>query len=103
MQRFVCNVSRGVLTRQAKIYEKVTGRTLGPSVSSGVAFEVSIPIVLDWVKSIRVHPGRFKHDIVRRAIPQKVVRLQLPRERGPFVPMGYLMLMHELDALCDQP
>ena len=103
MQRFICNVPRGVTTRQAKVYEKVTGRTLGPSISSRFAFEVSIPIVLDWVKSFRVHPGRFKHDIVRCAIPQKAVRLQLPRERGTFVPMGYVMLMHKLDALYDQP
>jgi hypothetical protein len=35
-----------------QIYEKVTGRTLGPSVSSRFAFEVSIPIELDWVESV---------------------------------------------------
>lgn len=56
MQRFVCNVPRRVPTRQAKVYEKVTGRTLGPSVSRRFAFEVSIPIALNRVKSFRVHP-----------------------------------------------
>ena len=56
MQRLVYNVPRRVPTRQAKVYENVTGRTLGPSVSRRFAFEVSIPTTLDRVKSFRVHP-----------------------------------------------
>jgi hypothetical protein len=102
MQRFICDVPRRVQTRQAKVYENVPGRTLGPSIGSRFAFEDSISITLDWVESVRVHPRRFKHDVVRCAVPQKAVRLKLPHESRRFVPMGHMMLMHELDALCDQ-
>lgn len=82
VQWFIYDVPRGIPTRQAKVYEKVTGRTPSPSVSSRFAFEVSIPIALDWVETCRVHFRRFKHDVVRCAVP-----------------MGHVMLMHKLEAL----
>ena len=70
----VYDISTGVLAGQAKVNQNVARGTLRPSVSSRFAFEVLLSVVLDWVKSVGIHPGRIEHNVIRRAVPQEDVR-----------------------------
>ncbi len=72
----VYDISAGVLARQAKIDQDVARGTLGPGVCSRFALEVLLSVVLDWVESVGIHPGRIEHYVIHRAVAQEDVRLE---------------------------
>jgi hypothetical protein len=72
----VYDISTGVLAGQTKVDQDVARGTLGPSVCSRFALEVLLSVNLDWVESVGIHPGRIKHNVIRRAVAQEDVRVE---------------------------